>query len=329
MGVYDLNRRRFVERVLSAGAGTAMLPTIALASGASAYSGAAPPQDARLVLCVFSKHLQFLSDYAAMADAAVEAGFDGVDLTVRPGGHVLPENAARDLPLAVEAVRAAGLAVPTITTHITAADQEHARTILETAAELGVPGYRMGWLRYDNATPRVLETLEALKPQMADLAALNEELGIHGDYQNHDGTYVGAPVWDLAVLFEDLDPAWIGVQYDIRHATVEGAHSWPLALDLVAPRVLSLVVKDFRWISTDVGAAIENTPLGSGSVDFSAFWQRVRTYELRRPVSMHFEYDMPADAGNPASVAVRRDTIEAMRRDLTMLRKMFVQAGVG
>ena len=56
---------------------------------------------------VFSKHLQWL-DYEAMAELAAEIGFDGVDLTVRPKGHVLPERVDRDLPRAVDAVRKAG-----------------------------------------------------------------------------------------------------------------------------------------------------------------------------------------------------------------------------
>lgn len=279
------------------------------------------------MLCVFSKHLQFL-DYESMAAAAAEIGFEGVDLTVRPDGHVSPEDVARDLPRAVGAVRNAGLAVPTITTHIVSAEQEHARTMLETAAELGISGYRMGWIPYDSALG-VASSLDALKPQLAALAALNEELGIRGDYQNHAGTRVGAPVWDLAGLLEDLDPAWMGVQYDVRHATVEGANAWPLGLDLIAPRVRSLVVKDFRWADAGGAARVEDVPLGKGHVDFLAFWQQIKALGLRVPVSLHFEYDMPGEDEPLAPEILRARTIDVMRRDLTMLRKMLVQAGLG
>ena len=44
-----------------------------------------------------------------MAAVAKEIGFDGVELTVRPKGHVLPENARRDLPKAVAAIKEHGL----------------------------------------------------------------------------------------------------------------------------------------------------------------------------------------------------------------------------
>ena len=49
--------------------------------------------------CVFSKHLHWLS-VDVLADALAEIGFDGVDLAVRPGGHVEPERVETELPAA-------------------------------------------------------------------------------------------------------------------------------------------------------------------------------------------------------------------------------------
>ena len=60
--------------------------------------------DQPLKIYIFSKHLQFLN-YQDMAEAAAEMGFDGIDLTVRPKGHVLPERVETDLPKAVEAMK--------------------------------------------------------------------------------------------------------------------------------------------------------------------------------------------------------------------------------
>ncbi len=42
-----------------------------------------------LSISIFSKHLQFL-DCSSAAATAAEMGFAGLDLTVRPGGHVEP-----------------------------------------------------------------------------------------------------------------------------------------------------------------------------------------------------------------------------------------------
>ena len=321
----DLTRRGFLGTLTGAGIGLAVgsaptIRSIAKSAGTPAH------QTRKFQLCVFSKHLQFL-DYEELAEAAAAMGFDGIDLTVRPDGHVLPENVAADLPRAVGAIRAAGLAVPMITTAITTASDPLTRTVLVTASELEIPAYRLGYISYDPSLG-VAASLEALRPQIEEIAKINEEFGIRGDYQNHDGTFVGSAVWDLAILFQDLDPEWIGVQYDIRHATVEGAHTWPLGLDLLAYRIHSLVVKDFRWADSESGVRIEDTPLGGGGVNFPTFWQAIRRHGIRCPISMHFEYPMPGSTEPLAPEALRSQTMDVMQRDLAMLRKMLVQAGL-
>ena len=61
--------------------------------------------------CLFSKHLPELS-WSDLGKAVKDSGFAGVDLTVRTGGHVLPERAATDLPRAIDAITAQGVKVP-------------------------------------------------------------------------------------------------------------------------------------------------------------------------------------------------------------------------
>ena len=94
----------------------------------------------------------------------------------------------------------------------------------------------------------ITSTLNEAKPKIRDLAAMNKHYNIHGDYQNHAGSrYVGAPVWDLWELIKDLDPAYIGCQFDIRHATVEGGQAWPLHLKIISKWINTFALKDFFW----------------------------------------------------------------------------------
>ena len=59
-------------------------------------------------------------------------------------------------------------------------------------------------------------------------AIIARELGIQPCYQNHSGAkYVGAGVWDMAMLMRDHPPADLAWAFDILHATVEGSTSWP------------------------------------------------------------------------------------------------------
>src|SRR5258708_13809990 len=98
-------------------------------------------------LCIFSKHLPDLG-YDDLGNVARQMGFDGVDLTVRKGGHVVPERAAEDLPRAVEAIRGHQLAVPMITTEIVDAAEKDARPLPAPASRCCVKLWKTRYWRH-------------------------------------------------------------------------------------------------------------------------------------------------------------------------------------
>jgi len=280
------------------------------------------PRDGALDISVFSKCLQWL-DYAGMAGITAEAGFDGVDLTVRQGGHVLPERVEEDLPKAVDAATKAGIHVRMIVTDIT--DPRDARTqkVLQTAGRLGVRHYRLGVYRYNDARP-IMAQLDAIRPRLRDLAEMSKQHGVAATFQNHAGAaYVGAPLWDLHYLLRDLDPRWMGVQFDIRHAVVEGGLAWPVNLRLLAGSINTLAVKDFRWARQGTGWETENCPLGQGMVDLAGFAGMLKRHGIAGPISIHFEYPLGGAEHGAREITVERKTVlEALRSDLGHLRKV-------
>ena len=284
--------------------------------------------DAAMSLHVFSKHLQFL-DYKTTAQVAAEIGFDGVDLAVRPRGHVLPENVATDLPRAVEAIRKAGLQAQIMTTAIMNPEEGSATEILETARTLGITHYRTNWLRYDEEDINLPAALDGFGQQLRALAQLNKRTGMIGGYQNHAGDhYVGAPVWDLATLLHEIDSEFLGSQYDIRHATVEGGLSWPLGLDMIHPYINVIVVKDFRWEKAGDTWKVVNVPLGEGMVDFPRYFARLKQYDIRCPISVHFEYEMPEEKKELSDDERLQQTIAVMKKDVTTLKGYLRDAGL-
>ena len=281
--------------------------------------GAQPADRHRRRVHLFSKHLQWL-EYEPMAETAAGIGFDGIDLTVRPKGHVLPENVERDLPRAVAAIRGAGLRVDRITTAVTDPDDPLTARILETAGALGIGIYRMGWLKYDRQRP-LPGQLDAFRVRMDKLARLNERYGIHGAYQNHVGTGVGSPVWDAWLLVKDQDPRWLGIRYDVRHAMAEGIESWELGLQLVAPHVRSLDIKDFRWIEQAGEWTVESVPLGAGAVRFPFVFDLLEKWGVDADMTLHLEYPLGgADKGERDLTVPADRVIGAMRQDLAFLR---------
>lgn len=267
-------------------------------------------------ICLFSKHLQWLN-YEEMAATVSEIGFDGVDLTVRPGGHVLSENIQSDLPKAVSAIKKAGLKVPMMTTRITSSQDHDTEKILDTAAQLGMTHYRMGYLKYDHKLS-IPQNLDIYRRSIEKLARLNEKYKIHGAYQNHDGSNVGSAVWDLWLLFKDLDPQWIGCQYDVRHATVEGGHSWQLAMRLLAEYIQSTVIKDCVWLNNKGKWNDQSVPLGEGMVDWDLYFKLLSELDISGPISLHYEYPV---YDSLLKGSRKEQTIQNMQRDLKWLRE--------
>jgi L-ribulose-5-phosphate 3-epimerase len=306
-------------------------------------SDAGPPSATpeKLKICIFSKHLQWAS-IADAASIARDIGFDGVDITVRAGGHVLPQNVEKDLPLAVEAVHRAGLEVPMITTEIMSVSTPHADAVLKTASQLGIRHYRWGFVTYPE-NQGIVERLNELRPQAKALAELNEKHQICGMYHTHSGPgQVGAPIWDLWYLFQGLDPRWMGVNYDIGHATVEGGYGgWIDSTRLVMNQMKGIALKDFLWQQNkgkdahtdpyDKSLGIEDawTPhwcaAGQGMVNFAGFFSLVKAAgRFSGPVQLHFEYPGlgGAENGTKSLTVPKENVIAAMRQDLHYVRKL-------
>src|SRR5215468_431981 len=200
----------------------------------------------KLKVAIFSKHLQFLEGEALAAGAA-EMGYDGIDITVRKGGHVEPDRVRQDLPKLVAIIRGHGLEVPMITTDIADTESPYAEDILKAMSELGIHHYRWGSFKYDDRP--LAQQIEDLKPRVAKLATLNSKYQCGAMYHTHSGIgLVGASIWDLYILLKDLDPAAVGVNYDIGHATIEGGFGgWINSFRITGPHLRGIAVKDFLW----------------------------------------------------------------------------------
>jgi len=319
MEIESISRRQLLASAVVAGA---VAPVIG-----SATVGRTNKKN-QFKICIFSKHLQWL-DYKGMAETAAELGFDGVDLTVRKKGHVLPERVEDDLPRAVEAIKAAGIEPLMMATDINDPDDPNTEKILKTASAVGVKWYRLGKYRYTD-DGSIAEILSDAKERMRDLAAMNEHYNIYGSYQNHAGwRYVGAPIWDLYWLIRDLNPQHMGCQFDIRHATVEGGQTWPLDLKLISGHVNTLAIKDFFWQKQGGKWQTVNCPLGDGQVDFDGYLQLLKKHSIACPASIHYEYDLGGVEHGATELKIDKERIlAAFRADLRFLRNRLRKNGL-
>jgi len=277
---------------------------------------------------VFTKCLQFLT-YDEIALVLAELGFDGADLTVRKGGQVNPENVEVDLPKAIKALRNEGVDSQMIATDVNNADNPLFRKVLKTMAEQGIRYYRMGYISFDEKKS-IPQNLDDIRLTFEKLEKLNREFGVTGNYQNHSGTRVGGPVWDLYYLLKDRNPEYIGVQYDVRHATVEGGESWPVGMKLLSPWIRTTDIKDFIWEKDEKGIwKLVNLPLGEGMVDFNKYFGLYKSFGIEAPVSIHYEYDLGGAEHGGLNPTMSRDEIFSwLKKDLAFLKNKFNEYGL-
>lgn len=278
-----------------------------------------------LSLHVFSKHLQFLP-YKEVGAKAAELGFDGVDLTVRPKGHVLPESVKDDLPTAIEDIKSGGSICQMMTTAVDDAEDDIDKAVLETAADQGIKFYRANWFKFPKEGS-LEKALDGFQVRLRELSLLNKELGLVGAYQNHSGTGVGASVWELDKIVKTVDPDHFGLQYDIRHATVEGGRSWPNGIRLLHNQIKTIALKDFVWGKVDGKWKIINTPIGEGMVDFKKYFALLKQYKVNVPVSMHFEYPLGgANHGDRELTVEPKVVYDAMKKDIAKIHQLWEEA---
>jgi L-ribulose-5-phosphate 3-epimerase len=332
----QISRREFLQ-VSSA---SAIAGAVAVSPPPAAGVPAAARGPFRGTLCLFSKPVPQLN-WRELAQSCKNAGFDGIDLTVRRGGHVLPERAATDLPKAVAAIRDAGLKVPMITTELLSADDPTAEPIMSAASKLSIPYLKPGYYHYlgpgyygskfiHYRFIPVLKALEGAGRKFRGLVALAKKHGIQVGYHNHP-YYVGAAIWDMFRVIEPLDPRWCGFYFDLCQATMDGGVSgWKIAADLVIPRLKMVAAKDFVW--KEVGPhqwLAETCPMGQGMSHWREFARSLAQANFHGPVSLQEEYAIPGAADNQgialSRVAVPR-VMAAAKQNLDYLRSVIREA---
>ena len=179
-------------------------------------------------LTVFTK--PWVMPMPEMATLIKGLGFDGVELAVRPGYQVEPENIARDLPEAAKILADHGLKIGSI------ASPTDEPTIA-ACGEAGIPIIRIcvnmnmeiGYLASEK---KIQEGFDSLVPVL-------EKHGVAIGVQNHCDYCVGSAMGILH-LIEKYNPKQICAVLDMAHCAVDGEPE-DMAMDIVWDRMGGLI----------------------------------------------------------------------------------------
>jgi sugar phosphate isomerase/epimerase len=198
-------------------------------------------------------------------------GFDGIELPVRPGFPVNPENAATELPKAVKT-----LADHDVTIYSVAGTATEGMITACSAA--GVPTLRVmvpvgeaGYLATENRTRKEFDAI------LPVLEREHVRIGV----QNHCGRFV-CNASGLRAVVGNYDPKYIGAIWDAAHNALQGEEP-ELALEIVWTHLCMVNLKNAVWRRKNAANAPipDWTPYWTPGREGLASWTRVAA-ELKR-----------------------------------------------
>jgi L-ribulose-5-phosphate 3-epimerase len=236
----------------------------------------------------FTKLLEKL-DIAGLIDFCHDASLDGVDLTVRPGYPVTPENVATELPKAVKKFTDAKLIVGLATIPTTSADPEAAdtRAIFEACGQAGIPAIKIGYFSYKE---KFNATLADARKSLAAFAKIAAKTHVKCCYHTHSGSYLGNNAAGLRLLLQDIDPHDVGVFADTGHLAVNGG---PIRMefDMVRDWLHLVAIKDMLWQKEKDEWQVRVVPAGQGIVRWNDVAKALTDCKFDGTISLHAEYE--------------------------------------
>lgn len=188
-----------------------------------------------------------------VAQFAAELGVTGIELPVRPGFAVTPENASVELPIAQALFKDHGLKIRSVAGPIDP-------VLIEAAGEAGV---------------ELLRTMPAIEPGERYLAAemrwrrvygavlpILRDAGVRLAVQQHAGAYVSSAA-GVRRLVEDFPAEQVGVVWDPAHCAYSGELP-AYALDLLHDHLCMVNLKNGIWK--------EVSPAGAPEKRWTRYW---------------------------------------------------------
>jgi sugar phosphate isomerase/epimerase len=266
---------------------------LARAGRAEAACGAPSTEDT-VQIVLNSKFFHTLS-VAELAAKARELGFDGIDLSVRPGHPVNPTNVETALPKAVAAWKAQGLTCPLATTPVswTSPDAPDVEPLYAACAAAGLPRVKIGFFPFKPGED-YWALVDAARKALAGFARLGETFGVQTVYQVHSGPVLGSNCAGLMHLLRGLDARWVGAYPDFGHMVLDG-EDYPMGLAMVREYLSIVGIKDAHHAPQSAGSEPPFVPrfvkVGSGAVNWRRALGALKGLGFDGVLSVHTEYD--------------------------------------
>lgn len=228
-----------------------------------------------------------LKDWAAWC---LQHGLGGLDLAVRPGYPVTPDNIGNLLSVWVERLATDKLAIGLVTapTDLTNPDDPRARRMFQACGKAGVPAVKLGYFGFSRDYSSEIEKARRALKGFERLAA---DTGVKALYHTHSGKNLGNNAAGQRALLEGLDPHHVGSFLDTGHLSLCGG-PFSMELEIVKPWFSCLAIKDMEWKRGGGGWANRVVPAGQGIVKWKEVGQALKNSGYQGTISLHGEYEL-------------------------------------
>ncbi len=214
--------------------------------------------------------------------------FDLIELPVRTGFPVEPQNIERDLPAAVKLLAEHGIRVLNVAADIPLDDERLYSACAAAGVAMNRVMFRQRELDYWSAEAKARRKLDSALPYC-------ERYGVQIGVQNHSGRFVPVNEMGAYNLLKDYDPRHVAAVWDPAHNALQGMDS-DAALDVMAPYLCVVNLKNAYWrrVSGPEAAVAEWQIYWTSVPQGRASWARViaklKAIDYRGPICFSAEY---------------------------------------
>lgn len=251
--------------------------------------------------------------------SASEIGIASIDLLIRKGHQVVPEDPA-GIARAVRTLEAGGLAVPMATTDTIDPDKPGVAAIMQACADAGIELVRLGYYLYEPERGYAA-CFEQARRHLDGFESLAERTGIRFSVQLHGDTLHGSGAQTLALL-KGHDPKAISAYPDPGNQAVQdGREDWRLTFDVLKPWLACVGMKNGGWFAgayNDRGQRRWRSDwlgLSEGMVPWDDITAHLVSIGYSGFLSFHSHYETPFD-----------QVIDQTRSDLNYIRARIAAA---
>ena len=229
-----------------------------------------------------------------LGEKAIELGYDGIDICVRPGHPVHPGNASDALPEAVKTWEAQGLTCPLATAPTTMIDpgSPEVEGFYAACAEAGVPRLKIGFGRFGEGDD-YWKVLDSARASLRGFVKYSEKYGVQTCYQIHSGPCIGSNSAGLMHLIKGFNPDHVGAYPDFGHLMLDG-EDIDMALAMIRNHLSIVGIKDALYAPQPAGRVPPYTPtwveLGAGCVNWRRSLRALRRIGFEGALTVHTEY---------------------------------------